>query len=75
MPLALSGTTALRVVILGTVLCGIGSVWCGRFLAYRQEGVPRIMWLIGFIADGAPGHGPVHLLYRVLLGGCLLGGE
>ena len=33
-----------------------------RYLAYRPLQVPRIFWMLGLIAHGVPGHGPVHLL-------------
>ena len=33
-----------------------------RFLAYREEGVPRIMRLVDFVADCAPGQCPVARL-------------
>ena len=47
----------------------LGTVWhkfrmMRSFLAFRLEEVPRIMWLIGVIADGARGHVHVHLLLQ-----------
>ena len=39
-----------------------------RFSACRPGEVPRVMRLIGYIADGAPGHVPVHLLLQSAAG-------
>ena len=38
-----------------------------KLLADRPEEVPRIQRLIGFVADGAPGHVQVTCCHRVLL--------
>ena len=33
-----------------------------RYLAFRPLEVPRIYSLLGLVADGCPGHGPLHLV-------------
>ena len=46
---------------------GFNIVWCRfrlfrRYLAYRPGEVPRLFNLIGLVAAGGPGFGPIHLL-------------
>ena len=46
---------------------GFYVLWCRfrllrRYLAYRPLEVPRIYSLLGLVAGGCPGHGPIHLL-------------
>ena len=54
---------------------GFYVVWCrfwllGRYLAFRPLEVPRLDNLLGLVAAGGPGHGPMHLLVLVFLGLC-----
>ena len=46
---------------------GFFVLWCRfrllrRYLAFRPMEVPRIYSLLGLVAGGCPGHGPVHLV-------------
>ena len=46
---------------------GFYVLWCRfrllrRYLAYRPLEVTRLYSLLGLVADGCPGHGPMHLL-------------
>ena len=52
----------LRVVILVTVWSGSGFLRFVGNLAYRPGEVARVYWLLDSIAEGCPGHCPVHLL-------------
>ena len=44
-------------------------VWCRfrlfrGYLVYCPLEVPRLLCLLGLVAGGCPGHGPVHLLVK-----------
>ena len=67
MPLAHVG--AVLSLLDGPVGCdpGFYVIWCRfrllrRYLAYRPLEVPRLYSLLGLVAGGCPGHGPMHLL-------------
>ena len=67
MPLAHVG--AVLSLLDGPVGCdpGFYVIWCRfrllrRYLAYRPLEVPGLYSLLGLVAGGCPGHGPMHLL-------------
>ena len=67
MPLAHVG--AVLSLLDGPTGCdpGFYVLWCRfrllrRYLAYRPLEVTRLYSLLGLVADGCPGHGPMHLL-------------
>ena len=69
MPLAQVG--AVLLLLDGPVGCdpGFFVVWCRfrlfrRYLAYNPLEIPRLHSLLGFVASGSPGHGPMHLLVQ-----------
>ena len=49
-------------VILGFLFFGVRFQLLRRYLAFRPLEVPRIYALLGLVAGGCPGHGPVHLV-------------